>query len=449
MANPLSKFIDPNSIEPLPTFSTYDATSNYAGSVYDSNLSAVTNWIVNTSAEGWSYSHAAGNGSTAPSSNGSTSNGAAHTPANQAEGNMHMNPPSIGGYGAMMRHTTNTASVWARFGTVIGFPGTRQKISLYASGNSLGVYPRGSLVPMETLTTNTATFRNIIGEPGTTCNGMISYNDRTKTIAYVTNNGSSTVNYRVHVWRHPGVNLNTMEYKVGDLYKFLTEAKSGVNGASYYYNDFTWSTTSATSYTESMSHMRIIMGDNGTLGIVRFTPDYGTYHAYAVLNPSGTAITGSVTQISTNACTTSYGIEQGSQYGMRSNITWDNQWIAAYAPYYYYGSGICMHLVYTQDPSKGYKYTLTDSSFGINVAPIRENAFILHRTSNADSAGMFSYMLMNPGGTYVNGLNDVGTAVANGGALTTTSESGYLDVTHTSTNYTSLIAMSSWTGGGR
>ena len=449
MANPLSKFIDPNSIEPLPTFSTYDATSNMAGSVYDSNLSAVTNWVVNTSAEGWSYSHAAGNGQNLPSSNGSSSNGAAHTPANQAEGNMHMNPPAIGGYGAMMRHTTNTASVWVRFGTVIGFPGTRQKISLYASGNSLGVYPRGSLVPMETLTTNTATFRNIIGEPGTTCNGMISYNDRTKTIAYVTNNGSSTVNYRVHVWRHPGVNLNTMEYKVGDLYKFLTEAKSGVNGASYYYNDFTWSTTSATSYTESMSHMRIIMGDNGTLGIVRFTPDYGTYHAYAVLNPSGTAITGSVTQISTNACTTTYGIEQGDRYGMRSNITWDNQWIAAYAPYYYYGSGICMHLVYTQDPSKGYKYTITDSSAGINVAPIRENAFILHRTNNADSGSLFNYMLMNPGGTYVNGLNDVGTAVANGGALTTTSESGYLDITYTSTNYPSLIAMSSWTGGGR
>lgn len=449
MANPLSKFIDPNSIEPLPTFSTYDATSNMAGSVYDSNLSAVTNWVVNTSAEGWSYSHAAGNGQSQPSSNGSTSNGAAHTPANQAEGNMHMNPPAIGGYGAMMRHTTNTASVWARFGTVIGFPGTRQKISLYASSNSIGVYPRGSLVPMETLTTNTATFRNIIGEPGTSCDGMISYNDRTKTIAYVTNNGSSTVNYRVHVWRHPGVNLNTMEYKVGDLYKFLTEAKSGVNGASYYYNDFTWSTTSATSYTESMYHMRIIMGDNGTLGIVRFTPSNSTHHAYAVLNPSGTAITGSVTQISTNACTTSYGIEQGSQFGMRSNITWDNQWIAAYAPYYYYGSGICMHLVYTLDPSKGYKYTITDSSAGINVAPIRENAFILHRSSNADSGQMFNYMLMNPGGTYVNGLNDVGTAVANGGALTTTSESGYLDITYTSTNYPSLIAMSSWTGGGR
>ncbi|WP_197970674.1 hypothetical protein, partial [Denitratisoma oestradiolicum] len=53
--------------------------------------------------------------------------------------------------------------------------------------------------------------------------------------------------------------------------------------------------------------------------------------------------------------TTSYGIEQGSYYGMRHQITWDNQWVAAFAPYYYYGSGLSGHVVNTDDPTRYYR----------------------------------------------------------------------------------------------
>lgn len=445
MPFPLSQFVDPNGIEPMPTFAVYSSSSTPNGTIHDSNLATTAGFQLNTSTEGAAYTQYSGQQTI--SSNSYTSNWTAATPTNMSEGSFMLDVSAFGGYGPQMRHAANTIGTWQYFGNVIGWSGIRQKISFYSANNNYAIYPRGGLVAMESISsTNTATFRNIIGEPGTTEYGMSSYNERTKTLVVV--HGNSSAQYRAHVWRHPKISLNSYGYKVGSLYTFLTEAKAGTNGASYYYNDFTWSTSSATSYSESLYHNRIIMGDNGVLGLARFTPSNETRYASLVLNPNGTTPTGSITELTTMSNTTSYGIEQGSYYGMRTTISWDNQWIAAYAPYYYYGSGINMFFISTADPSKAYKYQSADSTYGYNIAPLRANSFIMHRNIDANGGALFNYYLFNPSGALEFGRDAAGTVVANGGNLTA-NEGGYLDTGYTTTDYPSMLAMSSWVGGGR
>ena len=447
MPQVLAKLIDPNAVDPYPTFAVYEGVNFYGGNIYDSSFNNLAGYQISTSSEGNSVTYSA-TGSTV-SSNSVGAQFPQFVCAHQAEGNVCLTPPAFGGNGPFWRHVSQTMSVWSWFGTVIGNVGIRQKISVYANGNTIRVYPRGGLTALESLSsTNTSTYRNIIGEPGTACQGQISYNSRTNTLVYLVS-ASGGNSYRAHVWRHPLIQLNRPDYLVGDLYRFMTEGRSGTNGASYYYNDFTWSTTSSTA-TEPANHMRVIMGDNEILGLVRFTPSTQTVHGYVTLNPSSTAPTGSVTTLNTNTVTTSYGIEQSTTYyGMRSNITWDNQWMACYAPYGWYGCGIALHIVNTTDPSKGYKYLAQDSTNGWQIAPIRENSFMMHRSINSDSGNLFNYYMVNPSGAFINGRNDNGTTIANGDAILASVESGYLDVWYSSTDYPVLVPMGSWVGGGR
>lgn len=438
------RLIDPKGLDPLPTFAMWDGTG---GGIYDSYGGHVADYSISGNSE---FNN---NGNIVPSISGQASSSSrttgwpSYTCANQAEGNWTINPPGMGGFGTGYRREDRAQLVWPDYGTVIGNSGIRQRISIHANGNVISVYARGSFLPYESLTTNTSPYRNIIGEPGTNCRGMISYNDRTRTLAYMVSD--SSLNYRVHVWRHPQVSLNDLSYKTGQLYKFLTEAKSATNGASYYYNDFAFSSSGASSYTESMHHIRIVMGDNGTLGLIRFTPSTQTIHRYAVLNAAGTAITGTVTAVSDNTVTTSYGIEQGNYYGMRSNITWDNLWVAAYAPYYYYGSGFASHFVYTPDPSKGYKFLNSSTSTGCQVVPVLEGQFLFRQSDNTDGGTGVSVSSIDPTGAFVNERNANGAAISNGGTLVASSAANSYDVFNTSTAYVPLIPMGSWYGGGR
>jgi len=443
MAN-LYRLVDPKGLDPLPTYATWD---NQGGGIYDSYGGHITDY------RDFGSSEFNNNGNIIPSIAGQASTSTrttgwpSFTCANQAEGNWTINPPGMGGVGTVYRREDLVQSVWPDYGTVISHSGIRQRISIYANGNTIRVYGRSSLLSYESLTTNTSTYRNIIGEPGTNCRGMISYNDRTRTLAYVVTD--TALNYRVHVWRHPGISLNDVSYKTGQLYRFLTEARAAQNGATYYYNDFSFSSSNAASYTESTQHIRIVMGDNGTLGLIRFTPSNQTIHRFAVLNPSGTAITGTVTAVSDNTVTTSYGIEQGNYYGMRSNITWDNMWIAAYAPYYYYGTGFACHFVYTPDPSKGYKFLNSNTSTGCQVVPIMESQWLFRQSDNTDGGVGVTVAMMDPSGAFVNGRDANGTVVSNGGLILATAATGNHDVFNTSTAYVPLIPMGSWYGGGR
>ena len=142
--------------------------------------------------------------------------------------------------------------------------------------------------------------------------------------------------------------------------------------------------------------------------------------------------------------TTSYGIEQGSFYGQRTNITWDNQWVAAYSPYYYYGSGMNCWFINTADPTKHYYYQNSTSSSGIGIAPFGEGKFVLRDNENNTNGNGLSFYTIDPTGAFLYGRNR-GSTVSNGGSLSNYSNSYGWDAFSTTTNYAALVPMTSWT----
>lgn len=426
-------------LDPLPTFGIWGNFSNSPYFVVYDGVGQVSNGLHNTGSE--IYTHLGSSPWYTDSSYSTATLNTAYTIGqtnfNQAEGHYAINIPAYGGYqGCFVKNPNDVAADWAFFGTLINPRGIRQKNSIWTSSTTLRKYTRGALHYYETL--NWSTYANTSGTPGNTNSGMNSYNDRTKTFVIVTTGGSDT--YRIHVWKHPNYGLDGSDYAHGSLKKFISDAYSGLNGASYFYNDFSWSTSGSTSYSESTLHLRVIVGDNDKVGLVRFTPSNQTINGYFTLNPSSTST--SVTTGVAMGGTTSYGIEQGSLYGLRHQLTWDNKWIITYSPYYYYGAGALMHFISTEDPTKYFYYAYNGTSSGVGISPINQSGFIWNSyDNNSDSTGLY-YGIFEPQAHLERGLA-VGSQLTTQYTYGGTTDASY----YTSTNYPWLVAMGTWASG--
>lgn len=424
----------------LPTYATWDyhSASSASYNVYDGFDGMLTGWGAGLSEL---FSYEGGNIYTDanPTTNSYTTYGGGFTCLQQAEGHYVINPAGHGNFRAIGgRRSSRVDDIWPFFGVTVNPYGIRQKNSLYVSNTTARKHMRGHYQYSETF--SWTSFANTSGTPGNTSYGMVGYNHRTKTLVVLTTGGSST--YRAHVWVNPASGLDGTDFESASLEKFMSNAYSGVNGASYYYNDFTWSTTSSTSYNESNYHLRVIVGDNNKVSLVRFTPNSEVINGYFTLNPSSTST--SVTNGTSLPVTTTYGIDNGNYYGLRHQITWDNKWVAAYAPYYYYGCGIKVHVINTEDPTIYYTYQYDDTSNGVGISPVQEGKFILsYHSANMDSGNGHYVGTMDP-----QNFRD-GEYGSIGAALTVAYDEGGHDSYYSSTNYGWLIPMSSWSGGVR
>ena len=331
---------------------------------------------------------------------------------------------------------------WMRYwGVVIGKPGKRQPISIYQSGDDFRIGPRGSTSWYDRITNvNSSTYSTWFNG---TSYGMIGYNERTSTLVALEAKDSSN-NYRMHVWQHTGRNLNSDDYKAGTLHLFLSEAKSGnstVEGSilSYEFFDFQWSSGSSSSYNESRYRMRVIPGDNGVIGLSRMVPnnrtEYATF-ANGVLDTDYTSMN----------LTTSYGVGNGSEYGMRHNINWSNDIVACYNPYYYYHSGMMVYFIDVTDPRKYVRGEYSNTSWGCQIAPFGKNKFLFYYTGhNTDSGDGFEPYTIDPKGSFKNDRNYSGS-LTNGGSLSLTAlqERHRFASRYTSTNYPIMVPMSHW-----
>lgn len=438
-------------LDPLPNIGIW---SQYSGSqltfsVYDSYLGLIHSGYYDTNSEQFSNysSYGRAEGSVGSSSRG-TYWGQSCTNF-QSEGHWVLNlPTKNANYAGVHSPVTPKDGYWPYFGTVIGPKGYRQRISLYTSNDTIELWTRGGYSLTESVNVNSQNLINASGRPGNGSYGMISYNSRINRMAFL--QGDSNNNYRLHIWTNPNKNLNTDNIGVGgtSLYTFMKEARDGLNGASYFYNDFQWQSSSSTSYDESRYHMRIIMGDNGVVGMVRMTPNNETRHNYVIPNPAGTTPTQGSTAVTQQGLTTSYGIDNGQPYGMRSTITWDNASIACYSPYYYYGAGINMHLVDTYDPTRSFRYQESDSSWGINVVPIGTGDILIRNPgwSNSDGAAAVYVRVLNISGAFQNLRNPTSSSSSTSPGFALSGNDVYLpvDTSYTSTMYPWVIPMGNW-----
>lgn len=328
----------------------------------------------------------------------------------------------------------NIAAYFVEAGTTIpGVEGSRP--DWYIAGNDTTLYmrQRNSHSTLDTLAVNTS----YATAPTGTQRGMVSYNDRTRRLVMITALDAAN-NYRMHIWTAPN---NRLTGKPGELRTFCLNAKNEENGAYYRYRDFSWSTASSSSHNESRYRMTVIADDRGNVACARFTPSAGLN--YMILIAAGAGWNTPVDYESL-AATTSYGYEQGNRWGIRSNISWDNNWIATYAPYYYYGSGINAFFIDTRDAEKYYFERSTSTSIGYQILPIKQSSFIMGQSDNADGTQGMRFSLYDPQAIQDSGYKYDGTSVANGAQITGEQRLDVIDTGYTSTNYPCLIPISSW-----
>jgi hypothetical protein len=191
--------------------------------------------------------------------------------------------------------------------------------------------------------------------------------------------------------------------------------------------------------------MRVIPGDNDYIGMARWTPSNTTRYATFLPNPAGTS--GTLQTLNGVGHTTSYGWDQGQQYGQRHQISWSNNWVVSYAPYYYYGSGMCAIVSDTRDPRNYYTFQQTQTSNGCQVVPIKEDMFAFNDSANNPDGNVgFRLWTFDPEGFLKNGRTQTG-AISNGAGFNPQNNTFTysFDTRYTSTNYPTLMAMDNWT----
>ena len=414
-------------------------------SANDTQLNNLTNWAEDF--RSWNYT----NGNLDAAGAGTYWGGS--TVIQSADGNQLYNPSLFNNYSATQFNRADQFGQYQnRCGTIIGVKGVRQRVSHYSSDSEFQVRYRGQVYGyVDRVDLNSATYATWAGR---TNRGMSSYNERTRTLVVLESNTSNQI--RMHIWKNNGTNrsLNSFNHSAGTLHNFLSEAKSaGPSGtvSSYAFYDFTW-TSAGSGRGEPAYHMKIIAGDNGTIGLSRFSHD-GNAQQYAYFVPTnagtpGNSGTGTLTDTGSNlGNTTSYGIDQDlTYYGIKHNNTWDNQWVTTYSPYYYYGCGINCHVINTVDPTKYYQFRNTGSTNGNTMVPYGESAFmIINSASNGDSPGPYLYYF-NPGATFATGRRNDGVAISNGGDLAPFNVTFYyqFDTSSNTTQYPHLFSMPHW-----
>ena len=333
------------------------------------------------------------------------------------------------------QHVDNVSASILDAGNLLhAIPGYRADWYIALNNLTLQLRTRNTHVPLDSLTLS-STYATA---PTGTSRGMVCYNDRTRRLVAITALDAAN-NYRLHVWTAPNDRITG---KAGDLDNFLSNAKNETNGASYVYRDFSHSTTSSSSYNESRYRMSVILDDLGNIGLVRFTPSSGL--VYAIMLKAGAGWNTPVIY-ETLAATTSYGYEQGNRYGIRSNITWDNNWVASYAPYYYYGSGVNVFFVDSSNCLSYYRYSNTSTSVGYQFAPVKESGFVIGISNNADGTVGMRHDFVDLKAIQDSGFMPNGTAISNGEAISSISDKLYsIDTAYNSTNYPCIITMASW-----
>jgi hypothetical protein len=428
--------------QPLPLVGVFSSYNNAPDcSVYDSDFNLVSRASQSTGGNAWATSGEIWSDYTGWSyTNGNVSSSAAGsywvkaTPCYSADGHQLLRLSPNGGMAG--RQPDQMGSFMANFGVVIGPEGYRQPMSLWFSGATLRQYTRGGFAQLDQLTTGLGSSQAATwAGTNTSMRGSVGYHWAAGTLVLIEARDASC-NYRVHIWKHPAARLSG---KPGELDRFILEAKAGTRGASYQYVDFAWNANGSTGYLESQYRMRVIPTTSGKIALVRFVPSNCSHMAVLTL---GSGNTGTLdTNFTSVACTTSYGIEQGNSYGMRHQVTWDNKWVAAFAPYYYYGSGISGHVVNTDDPTTYYRLSYTSSACGVSIIPIRASGFAYSfHESNSDSSQGLNVGLMDFSNV---GFQTTG-AIANGGAVSLSTSRYWIDTGYTSTNYPCLMPVENW-----
>lgn len=453
--------------QPLPLFSVY---SNYTGnnpdcSIYDSHFNLV------------SKAQQSGNGYCRPHENEITHNFMQHlstnanigyavfgsygvkgTPMIQADGHQFLAISPNGSIAA--RNPEIGGTLLNNAGTIIGPEGYRQPMSLQQRSNKLWQTPRGAQTTKDVLVDfGKEPYANPSWSPNmaSTVRGMCSYNANTDKLLIVEQIGNDIADYRAHVYHNSKRKLTG---KSGELRKFILEAKNATEGADYTYFDFSLPQIGV-AYIDGNRKLKVVLSNDNKIIICRFKSGVEVTLYYVDIPSTSSSTTSSAAAGSGNPAIqlgtahpvfNSFDSSNGENYGMRHQVSWDNKWIAIYAPYYYYLTGMVGFVINLDDPVNWfYKLSYNTYDYGINVLPIDKSGFIFGIDVNADNKAGASFgtahfstpeELAHAPGTKVCFVN--GAPLNKNDMVTFAYENGLLESAYTGTNYPCLAPVESW-----
>ena len=196
--------------------------------------------------------------------------------------------------------------------------------------------------------------------------GTASYNAVRKELVIMVNNSSSTSQFYVNIFKNVDFNANDVD---------VTQVSSTPS------NQFLITTPNwQTSDGESRHNINVVLVDNGDIyySVMHLSSQFNTHKIVrAVGDASGT-----VSTVMSDSLTTSYGIDQGNEYGQNAIQTRNKNMVMTFCPYYYYGAGIKSHLIDKRNSSFALGFSNTDSSQGMQPMKYRDDSFCYYYAGN-------------------------------------------------------------------
>ena len=242
---------------------------------------------------------------------------------------------------------------------------------------TFGTYPSGERKTKQfsansTLGANTA---NLTSQFGTA-----SYNNVRKELVIVVNNSSSNSQFYVNIFKNVDFDATDCD---------VTQVSNTPN------NQFqvtlgNWQTNS----NESRYNFNVVLTDNGQIYITVMHPS-SQFNIHRITR-AGDDNSGTVENLTTQGLTTSYGIDQGNEYGQNAIQTRNGNMVMGFCVYYYYGSGLQSYVIDKRNNSWANGYTTSDTSQGIQPMKYRDDSFCYYYAGN--------YYADNYSGAYIRAI---------------------------------------------
>jgi hypothetical protein len=363
LANSLS------SIEDTPAFYTVSAYSNTTPvyTVYSHNLRVLHRKVREGEIVTSSQSEVANNNYSKFASNSYPSSGANYgsSCANVTVlGHQFLEIPQD--FSNMTYKKVNEHDIAKHIGSRIGSRKFANHIPLLFDGNKLALTRRThheALFARDNLLVDVPSLSASVGKGG------MSFNSNTNRVAFVKTSGATTTFSIVYC----DMTKDISEFD--SIQDFVTEFE-----ANKFTTSNTYSTASSSGGASNYEYPNITLCDNGDIYVSHAIASVGlsTIKIPFVSNAYGV---GSETIV---ASTTSvYSLAGSDGLGLQKNISNDGRYAYSFCSYYYYGSGLLMHIIDTVT-SRVATIRITSTSYGYQPIPINKNNLFVNYSVNSD-----------------------------------------------------------------
>ena len=215
--------------------------------------------------------------------------------------------------------------------------------------------------------------------------GSIGFNELTGQLAVLEPSSDGT-QFRLATWENlsPPQNFKTSE----DFFQ-----QDGITSALRIETAFFSTPVTNPAYTECKTRAVVTVCDNGTIVISKMFPHHN-FTTFVIEKTGGSYVVPTTNKWASNYSTT-YGCEQGALYGIRHRVTLDGKYTIAFAPNYYYGTGIRASITRVSD-GKVLSFMHNGANYyGFSPVPVLESDFLLFYSQNTDGGVGTSYFKLD------------------------------------------------------